>query len=108
MEHNGFDQLPVTAGPHRRLKGLVTLGNILSRMASGRAKPTTPVSEVMFHFDLHSKKFKEITVQTPLDQLTRFFETNSSALVTERTGDDLKVKHVVTKVDLLSYLVKKA
>lgn len=108
MEKNGFDQLPVTAGPHRRLKGLVTLGNILSRISSGRAKPDTPVSKVMFHFDLYTKKFEEITKDTPLDRLTRFFETNSSALVTERTDDGLKVLHVVTKVDLLSFLVHKA
>ncbi|KAI7881032.1 cystathionine beta-synthase [Lichtheimia hyalospora FSU 10163] len=108
MEENGFDQLPVTAGPNRRMKGLVTMGNILSRIASGRADMTTPVSKLMFHFDLHSKKFEEITVNTPLDQLTRFFENNSSALVTERTDDGVQVKHVVTKVDLLAYLVKKA
>lgn len=108
MEKNGFDQLPVTAGPNRRMKGLVTMGNILSRIASGRADMSTPVSKLMFHFDLHSKKFEEITVNTPLDQLTRFFETNSSALVTERTDDGVQVKHVVTKVDLLAYLVKKA
>lgn len=102
MEKNAFDQLPVTAGPHRRLRGLVTMGNILSRMASGRAKADTQVSEVMFHFTKGSNKFEEITEDTPLDKLTRFFETNSSALVT----DSQKVKHVITKVDLLSYLVK--
>ncbi|KAI8379690.1 cystathionine beta-synthase [Radiomyces spectabilis] len=106
MEQNGFDQLPVTAGPHRRLKGLVTMGNILARMASGRAQPTSSVSDVMFHFN-EGRKFEEFTVKTPLTQLTRFFENNSSALVTEKSDDDdLKVKHVVTKVDLLSYLVK--
>ncbi|KAI7893703.1 cystathionine beta-synthase [Mucor mucedo] len=102
MEKNAFDQLPVTAGPHRRLRGLVTMGNILSRIATGRAKPDTHVSEVMFHFTKGSKEFEEITESTPLDKLTRFFETNSSALVT----DSHKVKHVITKVDLLSYLVK--
>ncbi|CEG66358.1 Putative Cystathionine beta-synthase [Rhizopus microsporus] len=104
MEQNNFDQLPVTAGPKRRLRGLVTMGNILSRVASGRASLTTPVSAVMFHFTKGSKKFEEITQDTPLEKLTRFFETNSSALVTE--GNE--VKHVVTKVDLLSYLVKNA
>lgn len=63
----------------------------------------------MFHFDQHTKAYKEITENTPLDQLTRFFETNSSALVTERTeSGELKVKHVITKVDLLKFLVGKA
>ncbi|KAI7856624.1 cystathionine beta-synthase [Circinella umbellata] len=107
MEKNGFDQLPITAGPSHRLKGLVTMGNILSRVASQRASLSSPVSDVMFHFDLNTKKYEEITSDTPLDQLTRFFETNSSALVTSRSDDGLKVKHVVTKVDLLAYLVKK-
>jgi cystathionine beta-synthase len=102
MAKNGFDQIPVTAGPHRRLRGLVTNGNILSRMATGRAMPDTHVSDIMFQFTKGSNKFEEITESTPLDKLTRFFETNSSALVT----DGQKVKHVVTKVDLLSYLVK--
>ncbi|KAI8089570.1 cystathionine beta-synthase [Halteromyces radiatus] len=106
MEKNGFDQLPVTAGPHHRLRGLVTMGNILSRIASGKAKPSSSVSDVMFKFANGTKHFEEITVDTPLDKLTRFFETNSSALVTEKTEGVLKVKHVVTKVDLLSYLVK--
>ncbi|KAI9279662.1 cystathionine beta-synthase [Sporodiniella umbellata] len=103
MQEKAFDQLPVTAGPRRRLRGLVTMGNILSRMASQRANPSTPVSDVMFHFTKGSKEFVEITESTPLDNLTRFFETNSSALVTE----DAVVKHVITKVDLLSYLIKK-
>ncbi|KAI8878882.1 cystathionine beta-synthase, partial [Backusella circina FSU 941] len=102
MEQNGFDQLPVTAGPFNRLRGLVTLGNLLSRLGSGRATSETHITEVMFHFTHKSDKFEEITVSTPLDKLTRFFETNSSALVTEGQ----KVKHVITKVDLLSYLVK--
>ncbi|KAG0366435.1 hypothetical protein BGX24_003683, partial [Mortierella sp. AD032] len=36
MEHNGFDQLPVVSAKNGRLVGLVTLGNLLSRIASGR------------------------------------------------------------------------
>ncbi|KAG0168073.1 hypothetical protein DFQ28_005359 [Apophysomyces sp. BC1034] len=103
MQKNGFDQLPVTKDSH--LKGLLTMGHALARIASGRAKPSSPVSEIMFHFNLHEhRKFKVITVDTPLDQLTRFFETNASAVVTSEDG--LELKHVVTKVDLLSYLVK--
>ncbi|CAO3650233.1 unnamed protein product [Cunninghamella blakesleeana] len=107
MEKNGFDQLPVTAGPHHRLRGIVTMGHILSRIASGRAKPSSSITDVMFKFNSTKHHFEEITVDTPLDKLTRFFETNSSAIVTEKSDDGtLKVKHVVTKVDLLSYLVK--
>ncbi|KAF7729310.1 hypothetical protein EC973_004566 [Apophysomyces ossiformis] len=104
MQKNGFDQLPVTKDNH--LKGLITIGHALARITSGRAKPSSQVSDIMFHFNVHGhQKFQIITVDTPLDQLTRFFEHNSSAVVTSDDGQELK--HVVTKVDLLSYLVKK-
>ncbi|CUS12364.1 unnamed protein product [Tuber aestivum] len=53
------------------------------------------------------RKFEEITLDTPLSALSRFFEHNSAGIVTERLKDGgLQVKHVVTKVDLLSYLVR--
>jgi cystathionine beta-synthase len=60
----------------------------------------------MFHFDNHSKTFKEITEDTPLDTLTRFFETHSSAVVTDSSNGKAEVKHIVTKVDLLSFLAQ--
>ncbi|TGZ84127.1 cystathionine beta-synthase [Ascodesmis nigricans] len=122
MTEKSFDQLPVlTSG---RLIGLVTLGNLLSFISRGRASPTTPVKDVMFDFRklktapvsegmVHAKgsqrkQFEEVTLDTKLSALSRFFEHNSAAVVTERAqdGEGLKVLHVVTKVDLLSYLVK--
>ncbi|CAO3684677.1 unnamed protein product [Umbelopsis vinacea] len=106
MSANDFDQIPVVSGPHRRLQGLLTRGNILARIASGRATLESPVSAVMFHFDNHSKTFKEITEDTPLDTLTRFFETHSSAVVTDSSNGKAEVKHIVTKVDLLSFLAQ--
>jgi len=131
MRDKGFDQLPVkSASNSSRLVGLVTLGNLLSYVASGRAGPTTPVCDVMFDFskvsnlisdpsDLqlaeggmdHSKarknQFVEITRDTPLASLSRFFEWNSAAVVTERNEKGgLTPIAVVTKVDLLSWLVR--
>lgn len=56
------------------------------------------------------RKFVEITVDTPLSALSKFFEWNSAAVVTEKSGDGhgelSKPVAVVTKVDLLSWLVK--
>ncbi|CAM0137187.1 cystathionine beta-synthase [Umbelopsis sp. WA50703] len=106
MSANDFDQVPVVSGSQKRLAGLLTRGNILARIASGRATPESPVSQVMFHFDNHSKTYMEITVNTPLDTLTRFFENHSSAVVTENIDGKAKVKHVVTKLDLLTYLAQ--
>ena len=60
----------------------------------------------MFKF-VRAKNFEEITPDTPLEKLTRFFEKHSSAVVTEHANDGVLIpKHVVTKVDLLSFLVK--
>ena len=54
------------------------------------------------------RAFVEITMDTPLKALNRFFEWNSAAVVTERAEDEdyLKPVAVVTKVDLLSWLVR--
>ena len=56
------------------------------------------------------REFVEITKETKLSDLNRFFEWNSAAVVTERVGEgkgaELRAVAVVTKVDLLTWLVK--
>lgn len=124
MRDKGFDQLPVLAPSGRRLVGLVTLGNVLSRLTHGRATGKTPVSEVMFDFSKipevvtdpralgrsndagTRREFMEITMDTPLSVLNRFFEWNSAAVVTEKDESGaLKPLAVVTKVDLLTWML---
>lgn len=133
MRDKGYDQIPVTSSKSRRLLGLVTLGNCLSYLSSGRIEITAPVSDVMFNFskldevrplekfshltegEEGKRQFVEITMETPLKVLQRFFEWNAAAIVTEREriganegpgGDGLKPLAVVTKVDLLVWIVK--
>lgn len=52
------------------------------------------------------RKFVKITLDTPLKALSRFFEWNSAAVVTESEEGTMKPVAVVTKVDLLTWLVK--
>jgi len=138
MREKGFDQLPVLASG-RKLVGLVTLGNLLSRISHGRATGKSPISDVMFDFSKISevvtdpkdiggkdprtnghqqngdhtpqpqhqkRKFVEITMDTPLSALNRFFEWQSAAVVTERDEiGTMKPVAVVTKVDLLTWLL---
>ncbi|TGJ79758.1 hypothetical protein E0Z10_g9001 [Xylaria hypoxylon] len=124
MRDRGFDQLPVLSGPGGKLVGLVTLGNLLSYISRGRATGQSSVSDVMFNFGridevvtdpregkgTKGRKFVEITLDTPLTELSNFFEWNSAAVVTEpgdRKGKTLsKPVAVVTKVDLLTWMVK--
>lgn len=72
--------------------------NGIEESAHGK-KQTTP-----------KRKFVEITIDTPLSALSRFFEWNSAAVVTEKAegkdGGLSKPVAVVTKVDLLSWMVK--
>jgi cystathionine beta-synthase len=106
----------------------VTLGNVLSRLTHGRATGQSPVSEVMFDFskisevvtdprDLskgidslkprtRSRGFIEITMDTPLSVLNRFFEWNSAAVVTEKDASGaMKPLAIATKVDLLTWML---
>ncbi|KAJ6086330.1 hypothetical protein N7486_010611 [Penicillium sp. IBT 16267x] len=127
MREKGFDQLPVLAPSGRKLVGLLTLGNVLSRLTHGRVSGKTPVSEVMFDFskiaevvtdprDMGAtaqskiqpkrRQFIEITLDTPLSVLNRFFEWNSAAVVTEKDANgSMKPLAVITKVDLLTWLL---
>ncbi|MCJ1464259.1 cystathionine beta-synthase [Pseudocyphellaria aurata] len=140
MREKGFDQLPVlSALPGRKLVGLITLGNCLSWISQGRASAKTAVKEVMFSFSevreivtaygdvgdmgaeaneasaarrraKKERQFVEITLDTPLKALSRFFEWNSAAVVTERdgSGGGMRPVAVVTKVDLLTWLMKQS
>ncbi|MCJ1411315.1 cystathionine beta-synthase [Ptychographa xylographoides] len=58
------------------------------------------------HSTAKRRKFAEITRDTPLKALNRFFEWNSAAVVTEKDKDgSMKPVAVVTKVDLLTWLM---
>ncbi|KAJ1727863.1 cystathionine beta-synthase [Coemansia biformis] len=110
MKENGFDQLPVITSSGI-LRGIVTLGNVLALISSGRMTANAKVSDVMFRFQTNSsKKFREITPETPLAELDHFFENNIAGIVTERLSiDEERVAftpvHVVTAVDMLTYLM---
>lgn len=135
MRDRGFDQLPVLAPSGKKLVGLATLGNILSRLTHGRATGKSPVSDVMFDFsripevvtdprDLglttggepigpetlkaqqKGRKFIEITMDTPLSVLNRFLEWNSAAIITETNEQGtMRPVAVATKVDLLTWML---
>lgn len=133
MRDKGFDQLPVLTPTGGKLVGLVTLGNLLSYISSGRAGATSLVKDVMFDFgkidevvtdarDIltaeeaasrsrkQKRHFVEITLDTPLTILSKFLEYNSAAVVTEDkdSGEGKKPVAVVTKVDLLTHMVKQS
>jgi len=130
MRDKGYDQIPVTSPKTRRLVGMLTLGNCLSYLSSARIHIFSPVSAVMFNFSHQDdikpleknftategeegrREFVEITVDTTLRALERFLVWNAAAVVTERVPGEgegkgeLRAVAVVTKVDLLVWLVR--
>jgi cystathionine beta-synthase len=101
MKRRGFDQIPVVNEKKIPI-GLVSIGNLLSYLTSGRSKAADPVSSVMFHFSTN-RPFVEITPATQLANLKQFFEQNSIALVTNPNSKE--VIGVCTQIDLLNYLI---
>lgn len=135
MRDRGFDQLPVLAPSGKKLVGLVTLGNLLSRLTHGRATGKSSVADVMFNFSkisevvtdprdlgltpsgepigsetlkaqMKGRKFIELTMDTPITVLNRFLEWNSAAIITERNEQGtMNPIAVATKVDLLTWML---
>jgi len=100
MRENKFDQLPV-CNDEGKLVGVVTLGTILSRVASGKTTKHEPVSASMLKCS-KKQEFHLFTVDSKLSALSRFFERHSIAFVSDAEG---RLLHVATKVDLLTWLL---
>ena len=118
LQENGFDQLPVlnNAG---QLVGLVTLSKILKSLSTKKIQMTNSINSIIIDFrkladfekshDISKKSgftkrsYQQITLDTNLSLLNKFFETNSNAIITD---DKLNPVQIVTKVDLISFLNK--
>jgi len=105
LNRGGFDQVPVL-DPSSKMVGYATVGQLLSKMASKRAKPDDLVTEIMLKFDT-KHPFQSITPQTLLKDLQPFFDKYSAAFVTEEKEGKSQITKVVTKIDLVKYFTKK-
>ena len=107
LKENAYDQVPVVDPTSMRVMGMVTLGNMLSKIGQGRATMEDPVSKCLF------KQFKSISLSTPLGDLSRIFDRSHFVLVMASQqvflgNNDVRVSNVVfgvaTRIDLLSYI----
>lgn len=97
MEKHGFDQLPVVKDDGVPC-GVVTIGNLLSRIALGRAHRSDPVSAVMF------SNFTRVTNDSSLADLAQIFDKDYFALVTAHRAAHDTVVGLVTRIDLLNFI----
>lgn len=115
LRQNAFDQLPVLS-EDGKLSGLVTLSQLLKKLSNGTATKEDKIKSLYIDFrrlnnfdEVSSynenksgkKKFVQFTNSSKLADLNNFFEKNSSAIITEGS----KPVHIVTKIDLLDYLI---
>jgi len=105
LQRLGFDQVPVV-DDHNAMIGYVTIPNILAKIKSKRFSASDPVTKAMYKFD-NKRPFIELTEQTKLSEIDKFFENHPAAFITEKnTNGKHIVKKVVTKVDLLHFIMK--
>lgn len=118
LQQNGFDQLPVLS-QSGKLIGLITLSKILKSLSTKKVQLTNSIRPIFLDFrkledfeksfDISKKSgftkrnYQNITLDTSLALLNKFFETNSNAIITD---EEYKPVQIVTKVDLISYLTK--
>lgn len=88
-----------------KLAEIVTDPRDINLMPWSDQSPETGASDV--DKPRKHRKFVEITLDTPLSVLNRFFEWNSAAVVTERDKQAVvKPVAVATKVDLLTWMLR--
>lgn len=102
-----FSQLPVINPTNRKLMGYISLTTLTNLMEEGRAQESDLVSQWMFSFLKKGKRsgattYQTITPNTPLSDLSKFFEKHSFAVVT----DDQRrwCLGIATKYDLMTFL----
>lgn len=97
MEKHGFDQLPVVQDGVPR--GVVTIGNLLSKLSSGRIVRSDAVGSAMFG------NFSRVTNATTLAELAAIFDKDYFAVVTtSSSAQDGKIVGIVTRIDLLNFI----
>lgn len=107
LREHSFDQLPVV-DKDNDIVGMVTLGHLTSCVLSGRVTPSDIVSKALF------RQFRKVTHATSLAELSRLFDKDHFAVVvtTQRNyteegtvQEKCMVSGVVTRIDLLNYIV---
>nr|XP_046220603.1 cystathionine beta-synthase-like [Oncorhynchus gorbuscha] len=106
LKEKAFDQAPVV-DESGVILGMVTLGNMLSSVLSGKVKASDPVAKVLY------KQFKQVRLTDNLGKLSRILETDHFALVVHEQIQYMEdgspclrqmVFGVVTAIDILNYI----
>lgn len=107
MKKNGIDQLPVV--DNEKILGVVTVGDVSSKLLKGRILETDYVTKVMF------SNFRTVTLDTKLCDLSKIFNHRHFVIVTttqqQYTSNNeitqkTMITGILTRIDLLDYIAK--
>ncbi|CAI0646331.1 unnamed protein product [Colletotrichum noveboracense] len=59
---------------HRALVGYLAIPHLQALLDAGKVTPADPLSKAMVRFQRKGRKYRVITMQTPLEELEAFFE----------------------------------
>jgi len=108
LDKEAFDQVPVV-DDNGEIKGMVTLGHMMSQIMRNKVKSSDPVSRVIY------KQFKEITLDTSLGKLSRMLDTDHFVLVVHgqrqfqadgRENTKKMIFGIATRIDLLNFITQ--
>jgi len=94
MSKHGIDQVPIVT-EEAGVVGVVTLGNLSSKILRGVVAAGEPCSKIMF------TQFSQVPPSMPLSAFSRLFERDTFCLVVQ----DTSVMGVCTQADLLKYVM---
>lgn len=104
-----YTHLTVLSPTDKSLLGYISIPHLQSLLKAGTVKDSDPVENAMIKFKRKGKKYRLITMETPLEELERFFEgeglkgeEQDFAVVTD--GGRRFVLGVATKEDLVKFL----
>src|SRR3989337_1266056 len=106
MLEREYSQLQVIDS-HKKLTGYVSLTSLQTHLGVGEAKPNDDISKWMFTFGRSKtsngkrQRYQLITPDTPLSELSEFFEKHSFAVVTD--SERKWCLGVATKYDLINF-----
>ncbi|KAI1390083.1 uncharacterized protein F4822DRAFT_400836 [Hypoxylon trugodes] len=105
-----YTHLTIIDSETRALLGYIAIPALQAQLDAGRVRPEDPLSKAMARFERKGKKYRVITMATPLEELEEFFEGGTGqkqefAVVTDE--DRRFVLGVATRSDLEEFVKRR-
>ncbi|KAI2465049.1 hypothetical protein F4781DRAFT_41899 [Annulohypoxylon bovei var. microspora] len=108
-----YTHLTIVDSATRALLGYIAIPALQAQLDAGRVRPADPLSEAMARFERRGKKYRVITMATPLEELEEFFEGGGLASAQKQefavvTDEDRRfVLGVATRSDLEEFVKRR-